>query len=220
MWQKRGRFESNAVTSGYIGSYGLSDWWLQTFSPEERALMEARYTPMGGGATLTRGNAGSGEDLVKFLTYLAGWFRRTDQVHIALRILDRARSEPMTPTREHFFLLTFIDVRYKQRATDESAVEDVAAACERLIEIAPSVIEDMKAEHERMEDEAAAIYAKIGERYRRTPFPGVGNSPAFSRLIAIRKKQGRVDEAKRLKELYHSVWEIHTIDYRRSEQRA
>ncbi len=33
---------------GLLGYYGLADWWLSTFTPAERAHIEATYQPMGG----------------------------------------------------------------------------------------------------------------------------------------------------------------------------
>lgn len=206
---------------GYIAKHGLEGWWSSTFTAEERALMESRYAPMGGSATLLTGNAGgenpTDADTAKFLTGMASWFRTTDLASIGVRVLDKARSYQVDPVTEHFTLMAYVEVRYKQRGVDSAAVEDTVRACRRAIDIAPDVIEGFKEQHRRKEDRAVELHAQMGMRVRREPFAGIPNTPIFKRLAAILRKQGLNREAAEVGALYDRVWLPHTIDYRRAQ---
>jgi hypothetical protein len=73
---------------GYIAHYGLTEWWLATFSEEEREYISDRYTPMGGPPnTLTQGKIRSSSlPLTSFLNGLSTWFRSKKDLDIAKRI--------------------------------------------------------------------------------------------------------------------------------------
>lgn len=78
---------------GYIAYYHLEDWWLASFTEEERILIDKRYQPIGAGAhSLTRGRITfSSGKLDTFLNSLETWFRSEQDGSIAKRI--RAKIE-------------------------------------------------------------------------------------------------------------------------------
>lgn len=178
--------------------------------------------------TLTKGHAqnidtpnGQASTPTHFLNGLATWFRTKKDASIGLRIADRASKESgVKACDEHFRLINYIQTRYKQRDTDPAALDDVIQACRRAIAIAPKVIIGFKEQHRLEEDQAADLYAKMGERYKRTPFPGVPNSPFYKRLAIILRKQGRKKEAAAIEARYETEWLPHTIDHRRAKQGA
>ena|GEM_PF-1573738 len=63
----------DANVQGDIARYGLVEWWLSSFTPEERQKIEARY--LSGMSALTAGGLGSSQPVTDFLNGLAGWFR-------------------------------------------------------------------------------------------------------------------------------------------------
>jgi len=79
---------------GYIAAYNLQDWWLNTFSPEERKYINSRYQPMGAPEhTLTQGKRSPGwksptEQMpaAEFLNGLSTWFRKKEDSSIFERI--------------------------------------------------------------------------------------------------------------------------------------
>ena len=72
------RLRGNSKAGGMIGQYGLSDWWLTTFSPVERSHIEKTYDPSGsltrGGPVTVTGANGEERKAVDLLTPLSGWF--------------------------------------------------------------------------------------------------------------------------------------------------
>lgn len=174
--------------------YGLQEWWLESFTELERDFIRSKVGDIDRGESgPSYGIGGRQRSVTKFLTEVAGYFSRKDQVHIGLRILDEAQRPDMHPIDEHFHWMAYIDQRYKQRTEDEEAVPDVITACERMIEIAPAVAKGFKKD------------------FQGAPLP---RHPGFERLIIIRKKQKEPEEVQRLEALFEAVWGKHTIDTR------
>lgn len=76
---------------GLILYYGLVDWWLSSFSEDERSYIDDRFKPMNMGPhTLTRGEflkpIGETTDPASFLNSLATWFRAKSDSSIFNRI--------------------------------------------------------------------------------------------------------------------------------------
>jgi len=170
---------------GDIGYYGLSEWWLTTFTEEERRYMEQTFQPMGSGVgggsptTLTSGNIlSSSQSACGFLGVLAGWFRKPNDRYLAVRILDKAEQVPGNTLDRHFLYHQMIKTYYKDRDTVPGSLEKTIAACEKQISIAPQAVEAFKRE------------------------PGFGKDlPAhtgYEQLAIIRDKQGEDAEAVRL----------------------
>jgi len=85
-------FRRQERIGGFIGCYGLAEWWLSTFSPEERRRMVERYTPMGLPAgTLTCGNPSPSGPATQFLSGLETWFRSKGDADILRRLHEKIR---------------------------------------------------------------------------------------------------------------------------------
>ena len=206
-WKRKAK---EPEVEGYIGHYGLADWWLSEFTEEERDFIETWWQPFGasGNATLTRGAPGGGRDPYKFLYQLAGWFKRKDQVPLALKMLRKARDfEAAKVTDKHFFYDTFIEVRYKQRDDDPGALPEVVKACEEMIAIAPLAAQAFRDEQEAMEAQRRKISEKAGLPFEAGEFQSLPPShKGYQQLITIRKKQGDKAEAERLQKEFETVW--------------
>lgn len=94
---------------GDIGYYGLADWWLETFTEDERRYMEHTFQPMsvgvGGGrsSSLTTGQIlNSSQSACAFLGALAGWFNKPNDRYLAHKILDKAEQIPGNTLDKHF----------------------------------------------------------------------------------------------------------------------
>lgn len=167
---------------GDIGFYGLADWWLTTFTEEERRYMEGVYQPIGAGAegggssTLTAGHIiSTSQSICGFLWAFATWFNKPSDRYLAVRILDKAEQVPASVLDRHFLYLQKIRTYYKDRDTVSGSLDKAIAACEMQISISP---------------QAAAAFRKE---------PGFGKHlPAhtgYEQLAIIRDKQGEYAEA-------------------------
>jgi tetratricopeptide (TPR) repeat protein len=172
---------------GLIARHGLTDWWLATFTPEERERMAARYQPPRPDGVeaperpLTEGSVtwrvGSP---TRFLAGLATWFVGRRDRALARRIVAAAARQPNQSVLDRFWLYQAeIRVYYPDRDADPVAFASAIAACERQIELAPRA--------------AAAFHGLDPE----APLP---DHLGYRQLAIIREKQGRYAEAIRLSE--------------------
>ena len=78
--------------AGFIKYFGLTDWWLTTFTVEEREKIVSTFQPLGGPPdSLTAGDVTySNGTAVGLLSPLAGWFRNAEDRSIAYRIIEKA----------------------------------------------------------------------------------------------------------------------------------
>ena len=211
--------------SGYLGHFGLTAWWDESFTAEERGFLESYLSPLlRGSASWRTGTppeskqlAGTQEDSARFLSTLAGFLKRSDRVHLAVRLLDKAMGLITNPVDEHFALMAYVEARHRQRDSDPEALQDVIRACRRAIEIAPQVVTESERQHEEREGRAAELYAGMGERFKRDPYTGVGRSPFFKRLAIVLRKQGLKEEAAEVEALHDRIWLPHTIDFKRAK---
>lgn len=76
---------------GLISFYNLQEWWLSTFTPEEREYIDNSYQPMGASPhTLTQGTEINREQPApEFLNGLNTWFRNSKDLSIAERIHNK-----------------------------------------------------------------------------------------------------------------------------------
>lgn len=85
--------KENQPIEGYIGFYGLVDWWLTEFTEEERRYMVGRFKPWEGEETsekLIKGRIINLDLPVEmFLNNLAMWFKSTQDTSIAERIYKK-----------------------------------------------------------------------------------------------------------------------------------
>lgn len=80
---------------GEIAVYNLQDWWLSTFSEEERNFIVAKYNRNEPGPSrLTDINITfSSLHITQFLSTLASWFTKAEYSSIANRIRERMKEE-------------------------------------------------------------------------------------------------------------------------------
>lgn len=135
---------------GYIGYFGLQDWWLTTFSDDERRYIQTTFRPLGSsGDSLTSGAITYTDDsAVGLLGALAGWFGKTEQRPIAHRILDKAVELLTTAPvlHVHFLYQQMIETYYKDQFEPEYMAKTVEA-CRRQIALAPDAADAFKAEY-------------------------------------------------------------------------
>ena len=163
--------------AGLIKYFGLTDWWLTTFTEEERKKIVSTFQPLGafpdsliaGDITHASGTPAG------LLSALAGWFRKREDKSIAFRIIEKA--EELAPQADvldrHFLYQAKIQTYYPFRDEDDIALRRAIEACEQQI---------------KMSLEAAKAFR---EKYR-------GELPAhigYQQLAIIREKQGDFESA-------------------------
>lgn len=188
---------------GLIRYFNLVDWWLFTFTREERNYIEATYKPLGlrvsfaheeEAGPLTDGLMTSTSQTAAGLLWgLASWFSKGADSDIARRILEKAeelasgekRALTLSGLKEasaqngdvldlHFTYQGVIEINSREARKDPAALSATISACEKQIGIAP-------------------LAARALEReYRGQPLPG---HKGFQELVSIRESQGNYAEA-------------------------
>jgi hypothetical protein len=158
----------------------LADWWMSTFTDDERRLIAEQFRPMGSsGGWISESNierAPGGP--VAFLTNLAGWFQSTPHRHLALKILDKAEALAASGGSKdvldlHFMYLSRIQTSYRDRDVRAGALEAAIAACYAQIAISRQAL--------------AQFWREYGNF--------LPSHTGFEQLSIIREKQGAFDEA-------------------------
>ncbi len=179
------RFRSRPEVEGYIGHFGLVDWWFSEFTQEEREYIDSKYSFFGAGehrgASFTKGSVVSASQTASgSLWSHATNFRSAEDRHLARRLLTKAaNTEDATTLDKHFAYGGLIEVYYKDRDKELGALDAAIAACEKQIEIAPDAAREFR------------------RQYPDAPLPRHGG---FPQLAIIREKQGQYEEAIRLSE--------------------
>jgi hypothetical protein len=125
------------------GDMGIIERWLPAeFTQAEREYIKSVFRPAFGGPAIfeARGPIGS-------LTDLSGWFDNPRDRYLALKIIKNAMSLITDETNvedAHFAYSQFIEIRYKDRKADPAAIDDVVAACGKMISIATKVTAKMR----------------------------------------------------------------------------
>jgi tetratricopeptide (TPR) repeat protein len=176
---------------GYIGYYGLTEWWLSSFSEDERKYIVETFKPMGSsGESLIKGNIDCVSSSPSRLLFdLAGWFKKKEDRTIAFRLIGKAEellNENSDILDIHFFYGKKIDTYYKHREVEPEAFAIAIEACKKQIAIAPK-----------------AKKAFLDE-YKDSPLPG---HMGFKQLAIIEEKQKNYEQAIKLcKEALHQGW--------------
>lgn len=137
---------------GEFGYFGLGNWWLSTFDDVERDYVEKVYQPMsiGGGREkpLTEGRIQSTTQTASsLLSGLAGWFKKPEDLSIARRILAKAEEATVDPVDQHYLYQEMIQIFYRSRDVDATALSDAVMACQKQISIAVKVARLLKSEY-------------------------------------------------------------------------
>src|SRR5208337_378812 len=131
--------KSPKAPAGLIKYFGLTNWWLTTFTEEERKKIVSTFQPLGGSPdslivgdiTYSTGTAAG------LLSALAGWFRNGEDRSIAFRIIEKA--EELTSQAEvlerHFLYQAKIQTYYPFCDKDDFALPRAIEACEQQIKM-------------------------------------------------------------------------------------
>ena len=126
---------------GSIGYFGLSEWWLDKLTEEDRQYILDKFQPMGERSSgLIKGRVSyQSKSTIWMLTTLAGWFRRVDEAPLARKIIAEAEEliGPFTAADDvHFVYQEKIGINYRERE-QPGRLDEAIEACNQLIEIAP-----------------------------------------------------------------------------------
>lgn len=176
-----GIFNTKTEIKGDIGYFGLQDWWLSTFTQEERDHIEDIYQPMGyepGSKPLTqRDITSTSQTATQFLQALAGWFNNPLDREIAKKIIAKAEelaSIGGDVLGHHFTLSEKIVIYYRERETTPDGLDKSIQACRDQIAMAP---------------EAAKVFLK------EYPWQSLPAHQGYRQLRIILEKQEKYDEA-------------------------
>ncbi|MGD8307722.1 MAG: hypothetical protein PVF17_13775 [Ignavibacteria bacterium] len=131
---------------GEIGYFGLSEWWQNEFSDDEREYIVDKYKPLGlGNKSLIEGDIYStSQSAIGLLSGLASWFNSEKDRTISYRALAKAESllkDNSDILDVHFLFNCKINIYYRHRNIDSDALDIAMEACRKQIEIAPKAKE-------------------------------------------------------------------------------
>lgn len=176
-----GIFDKKPEIKGEIGYFGLQDWWLSTFSQEERDHIEEIFKPLGGDPNskpLTEGDISwTSQTAAGLLGSLAGWFNNPRDREIAKKIIDKANELAPKGTDvldHHFALQQTMEIYYREREASPEALERAIKACRDQIALAPQAAQQFLKEY---------------------PEQSLPAHAGYSQLRIILEKQGKFDEA-------------------------
>ncbi|CAH0997972.1 hypothetical protein EMA8858_04107 [Emticicia aquatica] len=141
------------MIKGDIGYFGLSEWWLNSFSESERKYIVSTYNPLSiGTESLTEGHYDyTSRSIISFLVGLSGWFNKIEDIQIALKIFEKIDSliQPNTNIIDlHFYYSQKIEIFYKHRETYPSALNLAIESCKKQIEISEKASIELKKEYQ------------------------------------------------------------------------
>jgi hypothetical protein len=153
-------FKSREVIGGDIAYHNLTEWWITTFTKQERDYIVETFQPLGGsGIRLIKGDiqycSGSA---VSLLSSLARWFKNEKDRKIGYKLLDKGEELINTKTRLldiHFFYQNKLEFYYRFRDIDQGALNVAIEACKRQIDISDKASLAFKKEYK---DEALPIH--------------------------------------------------------------
>lgn len=194
-----GQADGQRRVGGFIGYFTLGGWWVQTFTDEERAYIEAQLGTMGGPPDthpLTEGTIATSQSAADFLHGLVSWFQKSGDASIAERI--RAKTEELTRAfpagtpgyyQGRHFTTWVADARELKRKGDTAALERLLMALVDATEaesrakgpswgVAPWYYEELAKLYRTRKDYTAEV--AILERYQSQPHAGGSKPPQMA----------------------------------------
>ncbi len=161
---------------GAIKYFGLSEWWLSEFSEEERSKIISSYGP---GGVIDGEFSNISVSATSFLSNLADWVKGIENRAVAYKLLSKAEELISTATvsEKHFFYQIKIQIYYRYREEDSSALNAAVSACEQQIAMHKEASQAFRNEYG---DQILPMHV------------------GFTQLCIIRERQGNYDEAIRL----------------------
>lgn len=188
-------FQKKPKIEGEIGYFALSDWWLETFTKEERKYIEDSYKPfrIGSGASnarpLTQGKIiRSRASACALLSAIPAWLKNPDDLHLNRKFFLKAEQIGSDDILDyHFLYLQMIKTFYRHRNATPEALNEAINACKKQIGIAPKSVAAFK---------NSEIFNKVPEH------------TGYKQLSIIYEKQGKVQEALNLaKQAQRQGWD-------------
>ncbi len=175
---------------GELGYFGLSDWWVSTFSEEERSYLEHSYgsgdigVGVGNDLRLTQGEIGyTSLSAIRVLTRMIGALRgKPEYLHLIQPIIQEAERRPDRSAIDlHFLYAIVLNVTYPLRDRYPDALKMTIDTSKRQVAIAPQAADMYK--REMSEDEA---YRSFGAR--------LPAHEGYTRLSILYEKEKRYSE--------------------------
>lgn len=140
---------------GLIGHYGLTDWWLTVFTPQESDALESEYaqsrgTAAGGGLIgLTRGMVQGFTPKQSPARFVAGLAPLVDEVAHDKEPAVWAKAEELALASGsllelHAVYSGSVTAFYARRDEDEQFMQAALGAAEELVRMAPEVAEEYR----------------------------------------------------------------------------
>lgn len=186
----------NNVVNWIIGNLWLSDWWVNTFTKEEREYIVKIFQPLWWNwKDLIEGDRWwFSYEISSLLWSLAGWFKNEGDRNIAYRMIDKwdiHSSELKNILDLHFFYQNKLEIYYRFRDIDDFALNIAIDTCKQQISIS---------------NESKQAFLK---EYPESPLP---THRGYEQLIIIYTKQWKIWEAielvnQAMLELWNWDWE-------------
>lgn len=126
---------------GEIAYHGLTEWWLNCFTEQERCIVRKAYSPVLKESALDEGRIDhSSHSTLAFLGFLAEWFKKDALYEIGKKILiegEKHFASSQDILDRHFFCLSAIRVYYANRDNDPEALDKAIYFCKEQIKLAP-----------------------------------------------------------------------------------
>lgn len=138
---------------GLISYFDLENWWLTTFTENEREYIIETFQPLGstGDCLIKDEITNASQTKIDFLTHLSSWFKKNTDHTIGFRLIKKA-DDLITESSDildvHFLYQAKIELYYKFRE-DETALEEAINACKKQIEISKKAKAQFKIENKR-----------------------------------------------------------------------
>lgn len=172
---------------GEIGFFGLEDWWLNSFTESEREYIEQKFKPLSIPLSIGEENnrpltqekiSYTSQTSSGLLSGLASWFKKPEEFSIGRRIVEKSiELSGSNILDRHFACQQMIEICYRSRDKEASAMSLAIQACELQIDIAP---------------QAADAFRK---NYPEEPLP---RPVGYEQLAIIREKEKNYLEAIKL----------------------
>lgn len=135
---------------GYIGHFGLQDWWLSEFTEAEREQIVSRYGTAG---RLAHGEiAFTTQTKLGLIWSLASFLQRPEHRHLGYCVLAMGESliDDRTEALDaHFFYHQKIVTWYKHRTRDPDALGKAIEACYQQIALSKLAMKALKRKYPR-----------------------------------------------------------------------
>ena len=126
---------------GEIAYFGLQDWWMNDLTVDERDIIFSLYNPFGfDKKSLIEGKITYTDEIATaFLTGLLSYLKKPEYQKLSSKIIkkmDRMSLKSGSVLDRHFYLSNKIEIFYRNRNTDETALPAAIDACKEQISIA------------------------------------------------------------------------------------